>query len=208
MRNFWVRWCRTYRLEMQKNISLDVKNDSEFSEIIDQLNALHGNYENKLEQGIAKLKALPKVKIIKLLNELSEIWGVTDVIAERDFINWLEVEEMKTSRLISFGSHTVSHEILTTITEKEVRSELVDSKNELLDKGVMDHSCQSFCYPNGGFTNEITEIVRDSGYQIAVTTRDGWNHIDGNIVALNRVGIHQDMASSVPLFASRLAGFI
>lgn len=190
------------------NVSPVVNVDSEFSEIIGQLNSLQGNYENKLEQGIAILKALPKVTILKLLDELSGLWGVTDVFSERDFISWSEVEEMKATELISFGSHTVSHEILTTVTEKEVCSELVDSKNELLEKGVMDNSCLSFCYPNGGFTREITEMVRDAGYQIAVTTRDGWNQNDENIVALNRVGIHQDMTSSIPLFASRLAGFI
>ena len=195
-------------LLLKENISLDVKIDSDFSETIIHLNKLHGNYENKLEQGIEILKKLPRVQIIKLLNDLSKIWAVNEVDDERDFINWTEVEEMKASGLISYGSHTVSHEILTAITEDEVRNELVDSKDELLGKGIMDRSCQSFCYPNGGFTDDITDIVRDSGYHIAVTTKGGWNHIDENIVALNRVGIHQDMASTVPLFASKIAGFI
>lgn len=204
---FWTDEFADLLLQ-KRDVSPDVSIDPKSSEIVIQLNKLHGDYENKLEQGIEILKKLPRVQIIKLLNELSKIWGVSDVVDERDFINWSEVEEMKASGLISYGSHTVSHEILTAITEDEVRNELVDSRDELLEKGVMDGSCQSFCYPNGGFTDDITDIVRDSGYHIAVTTKAGWNHIDDNIVALNRVGIHQDMASTVPLFATRIAGLI
>lgn len=195
-------------LLLKQNISSGLKIESEFTETIDRLGNLHGNYEDKLEQGIEILKKLPRVKIVRILDEISKIWNVNEVVDERDFINWPEVEEMKASELISYGSHTVSHEILTTIAENDVRNELVDSRNELLEKEIMDHSCQSFCYPNGGFTAEITDIVRDSGYHIAVTTKDGWNQRDENIVALNRVGIHQDMTSTIPLFASRIAGFI
>lgn len=204
---FWTDIFAELLLRKQ-NISPDVKIDSEYLDIINQLHALNGDYEDKLEHGIAILKKLPKARINQLLDELSRTWGVSDVFEERDFISWSEVEEMKSSGMISFGSHTVTHEILTTVADEEVRKELVDSKDELLEKTVMDSSCQSFCYPNGDFTDKITEIVRDSGYHIAVTTKDGWNHIDGNIVALNRVGIHQDMASTVPLFASRITGFI
>jgi len=194
-------------LLLKRNISLDFKIESEFSETLIQLDNLHGSYESKLEHGIEILKKFPRIQIIKFLDELSTIWGISEV-GDRDFMSWSEVDEMKSTGIISYGSHTVSHEILTTITEDEVRNELVDSRNELLEKGVMDRSCQSFCYPNGGFSHEITEMVRDSGYHIAVTTKGGWNHSDENLVTLNRVGIHQDMASTVPLFASKIAGFI
>jgi hypothetical protein len=54
----------------------------------------------------------------------------------------------------------------------------------------------------------IADMVRASGYHLAVTTRNGWNHIDEDKFTLKRVGIHEDMASNFSLFASRIAGLI
>ena len=73
---------------------------------------------------------------------------------------------------------------------------------------MVDPSFIPFCYPNGNYTREIAEMVRSAGYHAAVTTKKGWNQFDDDRFMLKRIGIHQDMTSSVPLFAARIAGFI
>lgn len=91
---------------------------------------------------------------------------------------------------------------------EEVEKELVDSRNELLEKGVVDKSFIPFCYPNGNHTKEIADMVSSSGYHLAVTTKNGWNHSVDDRFTLKRVGVHEDMTSTGALFACRIAGLI
>ena len=115
---------------------------------------------------------------------------------------------MINSGLVSFGSHTVRHQILTTLNDEDIKKELIDSKKELLKRNVLDSSFISFCYPNGNHTKEIADMICSSGYHLAVTTRNGWNYADADKFTLKRVGIHEDMTSTTPLFACRIAGLI
>ena len=142
-----------------------------------------------------------------MLRGLSDIWQVA-IDSSRDFLNWAEIAEMVNSGLVSFGSHTVRHQILTTLNDEDIKKELIDSRKELLKKNVLDSSCISFCYPNGNHTKEIADMVRSSGYHLAVTTRSGWNHADDDKFTLKLVGIHEDMTSTTPLFACGIAGLI
>ncbi|HDO30668.1 MAG TPA: hypothetical protein ENG79_06395 [Desulfobacteraceae bacterium] len=172
------------------------------------LDGLPGSFENQLEAGIEYLKKYPLNKIEKVLAGLSETWQVDLAGAGRNFLNWAEIAEMKDSGLVSFGSHTVNHQILTTLDNTAIKNELIDSRKELLQRKVVDSSCVSFCYPNGNHTKEIAAMVRSAGYHLAVTTKKGWNHADADKFTLKRIGIHEDMTSTPALFACRIAGLI
>jgi len=182
--------------------------NSDSSKIVLSLLDLPGLFDDQLENGIAKLKNYPKIIIDEILLELAKVCGVENDKSDRDFLDWSEIVEMKQSGLVSFGSHTVNHQILTTLDDKAVTKELVDSKNELLRRNVVDGSCISFCYPNGNFTKKIAGLVSASGYDIAVTTCGGWNCAFTDQFLLNRVGIHNDMTSTTALFACKIAGLI
>lgn len=206
-KRFWTDIFADLILQQHKT-PLDINIKAEYLETISQLQDLQGSFEEKLEVGIELLKKLPKDQIFEILTTLSKMWGVKNIGNERDFIDWSEANEMLASELISFGSHTVSHEILTTIPENTVKKELIDSKHKLLEKGLMNDSCLSFCYPNGNVNGDISRLVHESGYDIAVTTKNGWNQNDSDMMTLNRVGVHQDMTSNIPLFATRITGII
>lgn len=123
-------------------------------------------------------------------------------------MNCSEVREMLNSGLVSFGSHTVTHQILTTLDDATIKRELLASRAKLLQKQVVDSAFISFCYPNGNYSDKIVRMVKDADYNLAVTTQKGWNHQGSDPFTLRRIGIHQDMASTIPLFACRIAGFI
>ena len=175
--------------------------------ILEKIDGLNGAFDSKLEAGIEYLKKLSLSEIEKVLRGLSEIWQVVN-IKSADFLSWSEITEMMKSGLVSFGSHTATHQILTTLNEEEIKKELIESQKMLLEKKIVDDSCIAFCYPNGNYTKEIAEMVRSSGYHLAVTTRKGWNNFDGDRFALLRIGIHEDMTSTTSLFACRLAEII
>ena len=58
---------------------------------------------------------------------------------------------MQISWLVSSGSHTVAHKILTTLTDDEIRNELIESRKKLIAEQVVDPSFIPFCYPNGNY---------------------------------------------------------
>ncbi|MCI0564603.1 MAG: hypothetical protein MN733_39550, partial [Nitrososphaera sp.] len=63
-------------------------------------------------------------------------------------------------------------------------------------------------YPNGNFTDRLSEMVRETGYHLAVTTQYGWNRLGGNAYTLLRIAIHQDIASTEAMFGSRVVNIL
>ena len=115
---------------------------------------------------------------------------------------------MYQSGLITFGSHTVSHKILTTLADEEINDELMKSKEKLISEDVVDPSFIYFCYPNGNYNERIAGMVKEAGYNVAVTTSHGWNLRNADPFQLRRIGIHQDMTSTEAMFGCRVVGVL
>jgi peptidoglycan/xylan/chitin deacetylase (PgdA/CDA1 family) len=71
------------------------------------------------------------------------------------------------------GGHSVTHPILTTLDENQVRTEVASCRRDLeLRLGA---PVTTFCYPNGTFDDRVLRATRDAGYAAACTTRTGRN---------------------------------
>ncbi len=202
-KRFWTDRFANFLLHHKGTI-----NNSEFSDLIHKIDKLQGRFEDRLEKSIELLKTYSLGIIEAFLDELEKTYPESMLSKGRDFLNWSEIHEMFNSGLISFGSHTANHQILTILDKPEIEKELYASKEKLLDQGVVEPSFIPFCYPNGTYTQEFAGMVCSAGYHVAVTTKKGWNQFDTDMFTLNRISIHQDMTSTVPLFACRIAGFI
>ncbi len=170
------------------------------------LDGLRGSFESCLESAIALLKTQRNENIEKTITELSSVWGTEPRPTGRLFLSWEEVREMGDTGLISFGSHTASHRILTTLKKEEVKEELIKSKETLIFRQAVDPSFIAFSYPNGNFNQEIRRIVKAAGYTLAVTTKRGWNHSGLDPFLLKRFAIHQDMTSTRAMLGCRIVG--
>ena len=90
-------------------------------------------------------------------------------------LSWEEMKEMQAQK-IRFGSHTVTHPILTCIDEHQLSREIVDSKAEL--EARLGTKVTAFAYPNGqplDYNENIKQQLREAGYCCAVTTKLGFN---------------------------------
>jgi peptidoglycan/xylan/chitin deacetylase (PgdA/CDA1 family) len=88
------------------------------------------------------------------------------------------------------GSHGMSHSLLPQQSCEEQSDELTKSREKIKAKlGVFP---QSFCYPNGDYTEKTLSLLQASGYSNAVTTYWGVNSLPLGINELNRC----DMNSS------------
>lgn len=204
-----AHWFWTDRLGlMLANSQFDAKvanarNPVEES-LLKEILAAGCSIESRLERAIRLLKPLRMEKIESTLENLSSAFGIPSFPACRAFLNWDEVQEMFDSGLITFGSHSARHPILTTLEDAEVTRELKESMEVLVSKGVASRESISFCYPSGGTSERIERLVADAGYRIAVTTKSGWNDCYANPYALSRIRVHQDITATQPMFALRM----
>lgn len=159
--------------------------------------------ERVADQLIERCKNLQKDHIQTLIDTLAIELGIS-LPHGRVVVNWDEVREMSQAG-ISFGSHSCSHRIMTTITPPEVEKELAHSGHTLQQKGI--NYIPVFCYPNGNSNAEIQAQAKACGYEAAVSVQMGVEKAQpGNRFALRRVGIHNDVTYSIPLFSLRLCG--
>jgi peptidoglycan/xylan/chitin deacetylase (PgdA/CDA1 family) len=202
---------RVSRLYQERNVSQAkrVRQGDSSNPIVNRLEDIKGTIRQQSETAIGLLKKYRLDRIERVISELSDRWGCDDRSQDRDFLSWREVREMQSSGLVSFGSHTAGHQILTTLSGDEIERELVESRNALIREGVADPSYITFCYPNGDYDDKIVRMVANAGYRLAVTTERGWNgYASGDPYRFRRISIHQDICSTVAMLGCRIAGFI
>lgn len=83
---------------------------------------------------------------------------------------WLSEEDLRIldGSSVSVGSHTADHAFLPDLPPAYAQAQLVDSKKEL--ERIVGHPVTLFSYPAGGMTPALEALVKESGYQGAVTT--------------------------------------
>jgi peptidoglycan/xylan/chitin deacetylase (PgdA/CDA1 family) len=108
---------------------------------------------------------------------------------EGRMLNWEQVQIMQNAG-VTFGSHTVTHPVVSRLTSAEMEYELSESKKRLetrLGTPVLD-----FAFPFGHQEEcgvEATGLLRRYGYRSAVTTVPGVNGPGANPFALRRIQI-------------------
>ncbi len=177
--------------------------------VIKEIMNMPGTLMERFENAISILKNYSDKEIEAVVDELTEIAGVDDTKDGRAFLSWEEVKIMNETGYIQFGSHTQNHVILTNVPQEVVRRELVNSRKKLCEERVVSESFVPFTYPNGNHTDDIQNMVEETGYSMALTTNNGLNYLrdeDLDIFRLKRIGIHQDMSSTRSMFACRIHG--
>jgi peptidoglycan/xylan/chitin deacetylase (PgdA/CDA1 family) len=106
--------------------------------------------------------------------------------ADHRMLNWDQIREMHDAG-IEFGSHTVTHTIVSHIPRSEMVKELRDSKEELSER--LRTPINSFAYPNGkagDYNDEVKAALRECGYSCAVTCGSGFNDAFSDVFELKR----------------------
>jgi peptidoglycan/xylan/chitin deacetylase (PgdA/CDA1 family) len=116
-------------------------------------------------------------------------------------LSWDQVEEMHTHG-IEFGSHTLTHPMLSQMPLDLARREIADSKRLIEDK--LGAPAPLFCYPRGDFNEAVKRVVGDEGYLAACTTLPGDNDSKTDPFALRRTYISR--RDTPEEFAKKVAG--
>ena len=86
------------------------------------------------------------------------------------------------------GGHTVTHPILSLLSESDARREICECKEQL--EAAIGRRLRCFAYPNGilghDFDREHSDLVREAGFDLAVSTNPGGVHRSSNKFLLPR----------------------
>ncbi|MFC1657465.1 polysaccharide deacetylase family protein [Candidatus Moduliflexota bacterium] len=141
---------------------------------------------------------LPLIQMLKAEAEDARCEVLRVVEAAADFsswpgdrngiLTWAQCEEMA-AQDIEFGSHGVSHRLLTTLPEGEVDGELAGSAAEIEMK--LGGAPRMFAFPGGAHNSKIRERVLRAGYETALTVKPGLNRLGEDPSLVKRVDVNE-----------------
>lgn len=149
--------------------------------------------EDAAREALGILKRLSPATRDELVAAIERACGVPalrpDDADRYDFLTWDEVRAMSEEG-IEFGSHTVSHPILTTLDADTLEYELRESKRRI--EHELQRECSAFAYPNGqaaDFGRREEEMLRTVGYRGAFSLLGGINMQLTNPFSIDRVNV-------------------
>jgi peptidoglycan/xylan/chitin deacetylase (PgdA/CDA1 family) len=80
-----------------------------------------------------------------------------------------DVSDLITGPFVEVGAHTVTHQPLTTLSQSEQYSEVINSRDACAS--LVGRQVEGFAYPHGDLNQSVKELVRSSGFRWACSTR-------------------------------------
>ena len=105
--------------------------------------------------------------IIKEYNVKVTVFMISGYIGCDEYLTSEMMEEMSSSGLVSFQSHTESHPNLASLGEAELRYQF-ESSNKTIES-ITGRPVTALCYPTGAY-NGLTTAVASDYYKFAYTT--------------------------------------
>ena len=114
------------------------------------------------------------------------IFMVTNSIGKDNYLTWQQLKDLE-KRGIEIGSHTANHLPLTEMSLDEARDEVKLSKLLMEWNGMK--TLYTLSYPNGKYTTDLEQMLKEEEYLAAVTGDAGLNTFDTDPYQLQRINI-------------------
>lgn len=139
--------------------------------------------------------------ILKQMDFPATVFMITSNVGREGFLSEEDLRILDASS-IAIGSHTAHHAFLPELSRADAQTELIDSKKEL--ERTLGHPVTLFSYPAGGTTPALEALVKEAGYEGAVTTN--YESRPQDPYALHRVKI-SDASGNVFNFWLKTSGY-
>ncbi|MBN2331332.1 MAG: polysaccharide deacetylase family protein [Candidatus Aenigmarchaeota archaeon] len=143
--------------------------------------------------------------VLKRHDVPATIFLISGRIGSEGFLSSKDIREM--SGLVDFGAHTASHAILADVSLSEAKREIEGSKHDL--EKLLKKEVKLFSYPSGGsrdYNDVVKRLVREAGFDCAVTTMNGDNGPDSDMFELRRIGMSHE--NSFTVFRVKSSGML
>jgi glycosyltransferase involved in cell wall biosynthesis/peptidoglycan/xylan/chitin deacetylase (PgdA/CDA1 family) len=124
---------------------------------------------NYIEQAIEQLKELPASEREHRINQMTSAYNALHTSAVDRTMTWAQIAELHAGG-VRFGSHTSTHEILTTIPLAQAEQEITSSRACIELK--LNAPCSLFSYPNGDCSDPVRRLVASTGYDFAFLNQE------------------------------------
>ncbi len=114
----------------------------------------------------------------------ANLW--TGPLDERPLMGWQEIRTLADEG-VQFGSHTLTHPRLTSLTPEELARELADSRLALEDELAL--TVTTIAYPWGDHDATVQSAAWAAGFEYGLTTDEGFAAPEGKPLALPRIEI-------------------
>jgi peptidoglycan/xylan/chitin deacetylase (PgdA/CDA1 family) len=156
-------------------VTLDIQATTDRTSVVRQLTKVFKSYP---------------IPVREELREQLRAHAEKDLDIPRVMLTWDEVREMHTLGM-TLGSHTMTHPNLPNAGLEAARREVELSKATI--EREIGAPVTMFSYPNGGadryMTPEVAQVVRDTGFAAATTSRNAFADAKSDLFALERVQV-------------------
>lgn len=128
----------------------------------------------------------------------------SDLIGKEGFMTWDQVRVMVQNGM-EIGSHTETHIYLPTYPSLDRVVEEIRGSKTTLEK-ELKIEIKYFCYPSGGFDDQIKEFLKQAGYKGACTTNRGEDRYNKDVYELKRIRMKDNNTSNFDMRA-KLSGY-
>lgn len=119
-------------------------------------------------------------------NQISAtLFVITQDVGHSGNVTWEMMKEMQAGGLVEIGSHTVHHSNLSRGSERNIRSEIFDSKKILEEK--LGSKIKTFAYPYGASSPTAIRLAEEAGYIGAVRVLAGKKPSSENMFVWRRM---------------------
>ncbi len=140
--------------------------------------------------------------IFLVTRKTSNNWKKHPLEPEFPLLSHKMIDEM--SRYgIEFGGHTCTHPVLTEITGKHAQKEIERCKTDI--EQITRKPCISFSYPYGATSQKVEQLIKQAGYQFAVSTNTGSEFIQQNPLRIKRIIISPK--TNIISFKNKTSGY-
>tara|TARA_Y100000591_G_C21821287_1_gene693774 strand:- start:305 stop:1144 length:840 start_codon:yes stop_codon:yes gene_type:complete len=117
-----------------------------------------------------------------------------------DGISKKNLAQMAANPLVTIGSHTVSHPLLSKCSQVDLTNELVKSRKYL--ENITERPVKYLAYPSGDYNEKVINAVKEAGYELAFGIDKTHNYGQLNF-EIPRIGIY---SNEIPYLAAKLSG--
>jgi len=123
--------------------------------------------------------------ILKRLGIKSTVFVNSGLVGQPNYMTQEQVKEIAQSGLVEIGGHGYSHQSLTSISAEEAKKVLQNDVQNI--KTTYGTTPISFAYPYGHFDDNAKSLVKEAGYEYAVTLEEGWVVQNDKLLEIPRI---------------------